>query len=121
MGQGLRQCGFTKPHGWRYINLQNFLHPNKLTYHLHTHRLKAEKRKFAWVEVLQRLHFRAGYNGTGILGNAWPLIVDILCVTMLVWIPTGLYLWWKIRVSRSWGWLTLGSGVLTILLLLLTL
>ncbi len=103
------------------INVQNFLHPTRLTYHLHTHHLMAEKKKFAWVEVLQRLHFRAGYNGTSLLGNAWPFIVDVFCLTMLIWILTGLYLWWKIRVSRLPGWLTLGGGVATIVALLLTL
>lgn len=103
------------------INVQNFLHPTRLTYHLPTHRLKAEKKKFAWVEALQRLHFRAGYNGTGLLGNAWPFIVDVFCITMLLWILTGLYLWWKIRVSRLPGWLTLGGGAATIVALLLTL
>ena len=103
------------------ITLQNFLQPTKLTYNLTSKQLRAEKKKFAWIEVLQRLHFRAGYNGTGALANVWPVIVDVFCITMLVWILTGLYLWWKIRVSRTLGWLTLGGGVATIALLLLTL
>ncbi len=103
------------------ITLQNFLEPTKLTYNLNTKQLRAEKKKFAWVEVLQRLHFRAGYNGSSLLANVWPVIVDVFCVTMLIWILTGLYLWWKIRVSRRWGWITIGGGMLTMALLLATL
>ena len=103
------------------ITLQNFLEPTKLSYNLNTKQLRAEKKKFAWVEVLQRLHFRAGYNGSSLLANVWPVIVDVFCITMLIWILTGLYLWWKIRDSRRWGWITIGGGMLTMALLLATL
>lgn len=103
------------------ITLQNFLQPTKLNYNLVTKKLQAEKKKFAWVEVLQRLHFRAGYNGSSLLANVWSVIVDVFCVTMLIWILTGLYLWWKIRDSRRLGWLTIAGGMLTIALLLATL
>lgn len=103
------------------ITLQNFLQPTRLTYNLNTKKLRAEKKKFARVEVLQRLHFRAGYNGSSLLANVWPVIVDVFCVTMLIWILTGLYLWWKIRDSRRLGWLTIAAGMLMFVLLLATL
>ena len=101
-----------------HITLQNFLQPTRLTYNLNTNKLRAEKKKFAWVEVLQRLHFRAGYNGSSLLANVWPVIVDLFCITMLIWILTGLYLWWKIRDSRRPGWLTIAAGMLMFVLLL---
>jgi hypothetical protein len=41
----------------------------------------------------------------------WGLIVDVVCVAFLVWIGTGLYLWWKIPQSRTWGWVALGAGM----------
>lgn len=100
------------------INVQNFLEPKRLVYDLDQKKLRAEKKKFSWMEVLIRLHFRAGYNGTGLLANVWPFIVDVFCVTMLIWIITGLYLWWKVRVSRTWGWITIGAGVASIGVLL---
>lgn len=103
------------------INVQNFLEPKRLSYDLEAKRLTAEKKKFAWPEVFTRLHFRAGYNGTGLLPNLWPVLVDVFCVSMLMWIATGLYLWWKIRDSRNWGWAAIGSGALTIVMLLATL
>ncbi|MBL9142523.1 MAG: PepSY-associated TM helix domain-containing protein [Verrucomicrobiaceae bacterium] len=98
--------------------VQNFMRPMRLTYDLDQHKLTAEKKKFAWIEVLRRMHFRAGYNGTGAWANVWPMVVDVFCVSMLMWILTGLYLWWKIRVSRTWGWITIGAGFATIALLL---
>ena len=103
------------------INVQNFLEPKRLVYDLNQKKLRAEKKKFSWVEVLQRLHFRAGYNGTGALANIWPVFVDVFCITMLIWIITGLYLWWKIPVSRAWGWAAIGAGFASIGVLLLNL
>jgi hypothetical protein len=102
------------------INVQNFIEPIKLTYDLDRQVLRAEKKKFSWVEVLIRLHFRVGYEGAGPLAVIWPIFVDLFCITLLIWIITGLILWWKVRDSRHWGWVAIGGGVLTIAVLLLT-
>lgn len=102
------------------INLQNFRAPMRLVLDLDAGLLRAERKAFAWSELLARLHFRTGYNGGG-LALVWPVIVDLFCVTMLVWIVTGLILWWKIRDSRRTGWLALGAGGLTFAGLLLLL
>jgi hypothetical protein len=50
----------------------------------------------------------------------WPIFVDLFCVTLLIWIITGLILWWKVRESRRWGWVTILGGFATILALLFT-
>jgi hypothetical protein len=101
------------------IHVQNFIEPLQLMYDLDRQMLRAEKKKFSWVEVLVRLHFRVGYNEGGTLAVIWPMIVDLFCATMLIWIVTGLILWWKVRESRRWGWAAIGGGFLTIAVLLL--
>ncbi|MBI5772797.1 MAG: PepSY-associated TM helix domain-containing protein [Verrucomicrobia bacterium] len=103
------------------INVQNFWQPKRLTYDLEKKKLRAEQKKFAWPELLTRLHFRTGYGQPGFLNNLWAVIVDVFCVTMLVWIGTGLYLWWKLAMTRTWGFITIGAGAASILLLLFTL
>jgi len=103
------------------INLQNFRQPVRLTYDIAGKKLRAEKRKGSWAEVFIRLHQRVGYGHAGLLNNLWALAVDVFCVTTLVWIATGLYLWWKLPITRGWGWLTLGGGLLSIAILLGTL
>jgi hypothetical protein len=102
------------------INVQNFIEPIKVTYDLDRQLLRAEKKKFSLVEVLVRLHFRVGYNGGGTLATIWPMFVDLFCATMLIWIITGLILWWKVRDSRRWGWVTISAGFLAIAVLLMT-
>lgn len=103
------------------VNMPNFREPRRVTYDAGRQRILAEKRKFAWSELLMRLHFRVGYGQPGFLPGLWAAVVDLFCVTLLVWIATGLYLWWKIPKSRAWGFATIGVGFATIVMLLLTL
>ncbi len=103
------------------INLPNFRHPMRLTYDIAGKKLRAEQRNNSAIEVLMRLHERTGYSQGGPLNNLWALIVDVFCVGTLVWIATGLYLWWKLSATRRWGWIAIGGGLATILTLLATL
>lgn len=102
------------------INVPDFWHPRRLTYDFTTQKLRAEQKRFAWVEVLARLHERTGYGAGGVLNNLWAVAVDTYCVASLVWIATGLYLWWKLTAVRRWGWVAICSGLATIIALALT-
>ncbi len=102
------------------VNVQNFRAPVRLTYDGEKQKLRAEVRKFSWGEMLGRLHVRVGYGQAGALPTIWALVVDLFCVTTLIWIGTGLYLWWKLPALRRWGCVTLAAGLITIVGLLLT-
>jgi hypothetical protein len=102
------------------INVPNFLNPTRLTYDPQQKKLRAEQRPRSSAEVLGRLHTRTGYGRGGMLDNVWAFIVDLFCAATLVWIGTGLYLWWKLPIARRWGWVTMAGGVATIALLLWT-
>jgi hypothetical protein len=67
-----------------------------------------------------RLHERTGYGQGGFLQYLWGFLVDAFCVATLVWILTGLYLWWKLAGTRRWGFVTLVGGAGTLALLLAT-
>jgi hypothetical protein len=82
--------------------------------------LRAEVRKFSWGDMLGRLHVRVGYGQTGVLRTVWAFAVDLFCATTLVWIGTGLYLWWKLPGMRGWGIVTIGAGLAAIVGLLVT-
>ncbi len=103
------------------INVPNFRHPTRLTYDIAGKKLRAERRNNSAIEVLMRLHERTGYGNGGTLNLIWAFIVDLFCVGTLAWIATGLYLWWKLSATRTWGFLALGGGFATILVLLATL
>jgi hypothetical protein len=119
---GLRGAFGVRRQGQRLnLNVQNFWHPKRLTYDFDTQKLRAEEKRFAWLDVLIRLHERTGYGQGGLLNNLWAFFVDLFCFATLAWIGTGLYLWWKLSAQRTWGWLALGGGFATILALVATL
>ena len=38
------------------------------------------------------------------------VFVDIVSVALILWMATGLYMWWHVPKTRLWGWLALGGG-----------
>lgn len=103
------------------INVQNFLAPLRVTYDAERKKLRVEKRTSSWTEVLVRLHNRAGYGQAGFLPALWGFLIDLFCLGTLAWIGTGLFLWWNLPATRTWGWAALGGGVATLAVLLGTL
>jgi hypothetical protein len=103
------------------INVPRFLHPMRVTYQGAEGKLLAEQRDYSWMEMFLNLHFRAGYGQPGTLQNLWGFLVDLVCVSFLVWVVTGLYLWWKIPQTRKWGWLAISAGCVSFVAVLLKL
>lgn len=93
----------------------------RLIYYIDEQRLTAENKKFTFRDSLTRMHARGGFQQELMLSDLWAILVDIICVSFLIWIATGIYMWWKIKPSRSWGFITMASGFLCFLIFLLTL
>ncbi len=103
--------GVSRPNS-RQINVYcpNFLRPTRITYDLDKKRLLAEDREFHWPQFLTGLHARGGFEQDSVLNDAWGVTVDVVCVAMMLWIATGVYMWWQLPASRGWGWLALLGG-----------
>ncbi len=82
----------------------------RLVYYIDEHRLTAEHKKFTMHESLIRMHTRGGFQQESMLSDIWAILVDIVSVGFLIWIATGIYMWWKIKPSRAWGFIALGGG-----------
>jgi hypothetical protein len=102
------------------IALPSFLHPTRLIYDSSAKKLRAEAREHSTADLLGRLHTRTGYGRGTWLNDLWALMVDTFCVTTLVWIATGLYLWWKLPMVRGAGCVAIAGGVVTIAVLFWT-
>ncbi|MCZ6672986.1 MAG: hypothetical protein O7C75_08605 [Verrucomicrobia bacterium] len=118
-GYGGLQFGVQRNSERALINSVRFLKHIRVTYRLAEKKLFAERRESSWVETFLRLHFRHGYGQGNVMQFTWGLIVDVVCVSFLVWIVTGLYLWWKIPHTRNWGWVAIGAGTISFFGLLL--
>jgi hypothetical protein len=99
----------------------DFWSSTRLSYFPEQTRLLAEDRVFRWSEFLTGMHARGGFAQPSILHDAWGIVVDIVSVGILLWIASGIYLWWQIRPHRGWGWLALGGGAASFAFFLLAL
>ena len=79
---------------------------------------KAVLRSFEprWYQMLTGLHLRAGYRHDDFWSDVWAFVLDLVCVGFLVWIASGLYMWWKIQHLRFWGFATLAGGAISFFL-----
>jgi hypothetical protein len=91
----------------------SFWHSTQLRFFVKARMLRVEDRRFRWDHFLTGMHARGGFEQEGFLQNSWSVLVDVVCLAMLVWIASGLYMWWGVRGHRLWGWWTMAAGVLT--------
>ena len=99
----------------------DFFGQTRLTYHIGEQRLVAEDQKFGIDHFLIFMHIRAGWVQESFLSDLWAVIVDVVCIACVVWVATGLYMWWLLPATRRWGLLALGAGWVTFAVFVLTL
>ena len=61
------------------------------------------------------MHARGGFDHEGALALSWSVVVDLVVVAMIVWIASGLYMWWELPGQRRWGWLAIVAGSVSFL------
>jgi hypothetical protein len=59
------------------------------------------------------MHAHAGYELNSFWNTVWAVTIDLVCVSLILWIASGLVMWWLLPGSRSWGWVALGAGLAT--------
>jgi hypothetical protein len=91
---------------WKSTQLKYFIDQKKLT---------VEDRRFRWDHFLTGMHARGGFEQEGFLQLSWSIVVDIVCVSMIVWIASGLVMWWELPGQRRWGWLAILTGTVSFL------
>lgn len=97
---------------WRSTQLKYLVDQKKLT---------VEDRRFRWDHFLTGMHARGGFEQEGFLATSWSVVVDLVCVGMIVWVASGMYMWWGIPAHRRWGWLAILAGASSFLLFTLRL
>ena len=78
-------------------------------------KLTVEDRRFRWDHFLTGMHARGGFEQDGLLQLSWSIVVDIVCVSMIVWIASGLVMWWELPGQRRWGWVAILAGTASFL------
>ena len=91
------------------IYMPNFISPTEVKYLADEKRVVASSPPFHTMQLLTRMHVAGGFNFDSLGKIAWGVIVDIVCLGFLLWIASGIYMWWKLPQTRFWGWLSLGQ------------
>ncbi len=89
----------------------------RLTYYPQEGRATVEEQSVQLNQLLTAAHFRAGFEYPFFLEILWGAIIDLLVLSSLIWIASGIYLWWQLRRFRLWGWISLAAGILAFALL----
>jgi len=103
-----------------HIDRFSFRDSISLTYSIKDQTLKVEHRRMKLPQVVVRMHFRGGYGQPTFWDHFWGLLVDIACLGIIIWIASGLIMWWRLPRLRSWGAFAVAGGFLSFLLLIWT-
>ena len=92
-----------------------FLHSITLKTDTAARTITIEDKNFRWDHFFTGMHARGGFEQDGALQKLWAIIVDLVSAGFLLWIATGLYMWWTLgaRKARNWGWLALSAGIVS--------
>jgi hypothetical protein len=77
------------------------------------HLVRAEDRRFRWDQFLTGIHARGGFENQGALVSSWSVVVDLVQIGILLWIASGLIMWWELRSHRRWGLVVLMAGMVS--------
>lgn len=94
------------------IDRYSFWGSTRLTYSIKDQKLSAKHQRTGPAQAVQRMHFRGGYEQPNFWDKFWGLLVDLTCVAIVIWIGSGLIMWWRLPRLRAWGALAFGAGAL---------
>lgn len=92
------------------INRNDLTTPRRLTYSPIDRTLVVERMASRPNAFLERFHRRRGYATGYRLDTAWAVTVDAAIAAMIVWVLSGLWMWWEMKVTRFAGLAALASG-----------
>jgi hypothetical protein len=103
------------------ITRYDLLTPRRLTYSSADRTVVIEKLQHRPAALLERFHRRRGYATGYLLDTVWAISVDLALAAMMVWVLSGLWMWWEMKVTRRVGGLALLGSVGLFAFYLLTL
>jgi len=93
------------------VYVYRFLRSTQVKYYIRQQRITVEDRRFRFDQFLTGMHARGGFEQESFLDKAWGVAVDLSCLGMLLWIFSGVYMWWSLPGLRGWGWVAFLGGI----------
>ena len=82
----------------------------RVTYEIDNQVIRVEDKNFRWMHLLSGLHQRGGFGHGSFMNDLWGVVVDVVAVGFVLWVVSGLYMWWHLKQTRKWGLFALGCG-----------
>ena len=89
---------------WRSVQFKYFINEKRMT---------GEVRRFRFEHFLTGMHARGGFTDTRFFPVLWSVVIDLVCLGFLIWVASGLYMWWCLPGLRNWGWVAIAGGIIT--------
>jgi hypothetical protein len=89
----------------------DFWNATQVKYFLDEKRLVVLDKTFRWDHFFTGMHARGGFEQASFGDDAWAVMVDLVGVAVMLWVATGIYMWWQVRQTRLWGALALAAGL----------
>jgi hypothetical protein len=106
--------------GTLVINRFDLVNPKRLTYLPAQEIVIIERMEFRAPAFLERFHRRRGFQIDYLTDDIWAFVVDLFIAAMIVWVASGLWMWWEMRLTRRTGAVFAGAGLALFLAFLVT-
>ena len=93
------------------INRMDPITPRRISYQPANKRIVIERIPWDGRAYLERMHRRRGYQYDRPLEDAWAVSVDLFIAAVILWVFSGIWMWWEMKGTRRWGAITLAIGV----------
>lgn len=93
------------------IYVHTFWKSTQFKYFVEEKRMIAEDRRFRFDHFLTGMHARGGFEDDRFFPTLWAITIDLVCLSFLVWVLSGFYMWWTLPSLRKWGWVAIAGGV----------
>ena len=92
----------------------------RVTYVPQEQRLKIERQVLRAAPFLEHMHRRRGYESEEWADDLWAVSVDLFIVASVVWVLSGVWMWWELKAIRRWGAVCVLGGTAVFVFFLVT-
>ncbi len=92
------------------INRSDPVTPRRFTYTPSDGKLVIEKQEFRTTSFLEGLHRRRGFQSSFVPDRLWGASVDLVIISMVLWVLSGVWMWWSLKPTRRLGMVMAGLG-----------
>lgn len=100
---GAFQVNQRRADGVLIVTRQYTFNNRRVTYTIADQKAVVERQNFRLSFWLEKMHRRRGFQHDSWVDDLWAASVDLVIIAMVLWILTGLWMWWELKKTRLLG------------------